>query len=950
MASFDITVDGACKGKAEDIANMKKRLAAILDDPGIIDDPDRLRELFGDELGEICDDVDDEDDQSEVFRGLYYEWYDADADSLQFSGDDDLDDDEPLDKFLVALSNVFPRVEFDYICWYYISWGYYAILFDSDEWKWDEGDGGEEKKDLYVDWRLARRKVWLMDDDAPEAEHLAAHKAADDAETAFFLKLAEPKDEEGEAEPEDDTITDRSANDENFTSRDDWPHGSSMATFELSYRGPAEAVKRMFCDIYGINPDDTDNAQLAKLMEDDVSFPNGFGFEFRKLLSRFHPEFSIQDETKWGAECGTFRIDADWMDGDFGRFLFNGGFYLAPRYPEIEFTLRFIDLQWDAEEVFKYKNGLIVEQYFERGSYTHWAYSVVRYSGAADAVNDMLSHIVKEGEADRYHLMGKHLELYRFYPRKYFDPPCEIMDSRIGDGQFSFYSFNIGWKDKTEQTQTEYLLDHLAAAFPAVGFVVETLQGYNPENDDEGASLLRREYSGGTLLTEERLTGQEHVEPFADAQQYGGGTYYRYRGEGIQVSGAQSGTSYDEWLDAVKRNAWSLYYVPKALRSEEMCLAALASEGIVLRYVPKPLQTERLFLAAVQQKGMVLEYVPEAHKTAEVCMAAVQQEGMVLEYVPEALKTAEVCMVAVKQNGYAIRYVPEALKTAEVCTAAVQKTSEALQYVPEALKTAEVCLAAVQKAGVWVLQSVLQSVPEALKTAEVCLAAVQQSYNALRYVPESQCTEAVCLAAVQQSYNALRYVPESQRTEAVCLAAVQKAGVWKLKSVLQSVPEALKTVEVCMAAVKQDGSVLEYVPEALKTAELCLAAVTAAKQDSEVDGFEYVPEALWEVPEFCIAAVQQDGWALVYVPEELMTADFYLEAVKQNGSVLEYVPEALKTAEVCLAAVQQNGKVLEFVPEELKTAELCLAAVQQNGRALQYVPESLREQVKDAGV
>jgi hypothetical protein len=76
----------------------------------------------------------------------------------------------------------------------------------------------------------------------------------------------------GEAEPEDDTITDRSANDEDFTSRDGWPHGSSMATFELSYRGPAEAVKRMFCDIRGIEPDDPDNAELAVLMEDDVSF------------------------------------------------------------------------------------------------------------------------------------------------------------------------------------------------------------------------------------------------------------------------------------------------------------------------------------------------------------------------------------------------------------------------------------------------------------------------------------------------------------------------------------------------------------------------------------------------------------------------------------------------------------------------------------------------------
>jgi hypothetical protein len=35
--------------------------------------------------------------------------------------------------------------------------------------------------------------------------------------------------------------------------------------------------------------------------------------------------------------------------------------------------------------------------------------------------------------------------------------------------------------------------------------------------------------------------------------------------------------------------------------------------------------------------------------------------------------------------------------------------------------------------------------------------------------------------------------------------------------------------------------------------------------------------------------------------------------------VLEYVPEELKTPELCLAAVQQNMYALKFVPENLQT-------------------------------
>ncbi|MHB9293480.1 hypothetical protein Holit_02604 [Hollandina sp. SP2] len=41
-----------------------------------------------------------------------------------------------------------------------------------------------------------------------------------------------------------------------------------------------------------------------------------------------------------------------------------------------------------------------------------------------------------------------------------------------------------------------------------------------------------------------------------------------------------------------------------------------------------------------------------------------------------------------------------------------------------------------------------------------------------------------------------------------------------------------------------------------------------------------------------------------------------------------------KTPELCLAAVQNDGGALEYVPEKLKNQELCLTAVQQNYDAL----------------
>jgi hypothetical protein len=99
--------------------------------------------------------------------------------------------------------------------------------------------------------------------------------------------------------------------------------------------------------------------------------------------------------------------------------------------------------------------------------------------------------------------------------------------------------------------------------------------------------------------------------------------------------------------------------------------------------------------------------------------------------------------------------------------------------------------------------------------------------------------------------------------------------------------------------------------------------------------------------EDCLAAVQEDGIALKYVPEEFKTPEVCLAAVGENlvrafrikpDSPLRYVPEECKTPELCLLAVQQDGAALYFVPGNLRTPEICLAAVREDGEALEFVP------------
>ena len=79
----------------------------------------------------------------------------------------------------------------------------------------------------------------------------------------------------------------------------------------------------------------------------------------------------------------------------------------------------------------------------------------------------------------------------------------------------------------------------------------------------------------------------------------------------------------------------------------------------------------------------------------------------------------------------------------------------------------------------------------------------------------------------------------------------------------------------------------------------------------------------------------------------IKTAKEALEAVKQDGYALQYVPESIMTEAIALEAVKQNGYALKYVPESIMTEAIALEAVKQNGYALQYVPKSIFRNMVD---
>jgi len=94
------------------------------------------------------------------------------------------------------------------------------------------------------------------------------------------------------------------------------------------------------------------------------------------------------------------------------------------------------------------------------------------------------------------------------------------------------------------------------------------------------------------------------------------------------------------------------------------------------------------------------------------------------------------------------------------------------------------------------------------------------------------------------------------------------------------------------------------------------------------------------------------------VPEEFLTEEFCLAAVQEDWQALLYVPEALKTEAVCNAAVGQAGEIaLNYVPDNLKTVQLYFSALmyihvhyrinyhRPLGQVINFVPDELQSEV-----
>ena len=59
--------------------------------------------------------------------------------------------------------------------------------------------------------------------------------------------------------------------------------------------------------------------------------------------------------------------------------------------------------------------------------------------------------------------------------------------------------------------------------------------------------------------------------------------------------------TFEEAMDAVKKDGRALQFVPEALKTEELCVEAVRQDGTALKFVPQEMQTSAMVDVAARQ-------------------------------------------------------------------------------------------------------------------------------------------------------------------------------------------------------------------------------------------------------------------------------------------------------------------------------------------------------------
>ena len=200
-------------------------------------------------------------------------------------------------------------------------------------------------------------------------------------------------------------------------------------------------------------------------------------------------------------------------------------------------------------------------------------------------------------------------------------------------------------------------------------------------------------------------------------------------------------------LKFVREGRIPLREVPMDFRSKELCEAALNVDSDSIYFIPKNLCDENMCLHAVKNSPAVIAHMDSSLITSKVAIAAVKKVGKLLFAVPEDKRTRKVCLEAVANDGWALSHVPEILRDSDMYLAAVRSG----RIRPEDVAWDEnLCLEALKSQ----CQVSFEDFPKEIVNEDFCEKAVRINAKLLEDLPDEFHTPRVYAAAIQTSIGA----------------------------------------------------------------------------------------------------------------------------------------------------------------------------------------------------
>lgn len=274
----------------------------------------------------------------------------------------------------------------------------------------------------------------------------------------------------------------------------------------------------------------------------------------------------------------------------------------------------------------------------------------------------------------------------------------------------------------------------------------------------------------------------------------------------------------------------------------------------------------------------------------------------------------------------------------------------------------------------------LFSIPINRRTQAVCLKALNDHPSNMEDIPNYLFTDKRIEQILDMNNSFIADLPKEKLNEEICLNAVEKESL-----TFSWIPQELKTEKVCMAAYERarmetdDPAYLGSIVEKIPHSSVCMDLLDKYAYSNSGE-FHHILTAIQEnVMNRDIAelAVKLQEYAILDIPEKLISEKMYETALSIDESLIFKVPDRYKTFELCheilanapddglrpllfssipypqlimealQSKVYENCPVLDIaknIPKEVMNHQIAEELIKRDVNCLQYIPFHLKDE------